>query len=898
MADVHQENATVKARHDWRQFYLFTLSIYQKRANTYSRLHTATFTVSARVYLATTKMKDVHSVAIATLNTERLDFTMATPHTDPMTPSGASASRWDKENSAFDKNQSLDWRNESDSTKTNKALSKGLSARSFHASDSRRRPRPGQQAVQDMHSQVHTSLLKQEKKKVGQRDELQRSAYKQVTSLRTWPLQERAMRHWNDLMKDHLHLAPDDEQDEENDSKSQLAESSQTPSVGDSTSSSSSSSSSSGLSAPEPKRLLRDCVASPAQSHLKAQYRQSFLAEQAVERPVSLADSSMLSNSPKLWCMEPRIFSTEKSGQGKRKYVVGHLGRFLDVYWRKSDRLHRHYYELIKERTPCRLYFDIEFSKLTNPDISDDTAEGLLQEFFTELSQELTERYNPSRPLLYSDIIDLDSSTATKFSRHWIVHMPDQTLFAHAIAAGRFVQDLIGQLANLQATGQLVHHRPLLHKYLFVQAAPSKSNPLEVNDHSQDRTASMAANKTSCFIDLGVYTRNRLFRLMGSSKFGKSASDALRIAKTNEFPFPEGFGNECFYLPSMEEHLRKGQQQGVTIDQGENTHGADVEDELTEAVNKFVASTDWTLHAEALAQTLVVPVNVSKIDFPILPYDDDEKKENNNCGKAKKGSSGATRTSAASPTVGPSPYPVLDNYVLKILAARGGIQGSIRAWSIDSDSQGNPVSIAYQMSRNRWCECVRRAHKSNNIMWTVDFVSWQCIQGCHDPECRGLRFRGTPIDLPADVLEAVRDALFEEQLACLDEQALLEQRKVAPATSLQETIDEDEAFEKALMGLNLDGEKEAFEKALMALDLDGEQPEDQRTESPLQLEAHSNSGEAEDCSKAVSHPSPKAASHLRNVLEDSDSDTDSDEDIVEFAKKLERLKQEQENLQG
>jgi hypothetical protein len=823
---------------------------------------------------------------------------MAT-HTDPKTPSGVSASRWDKENSAFEKNQSLDWRNESDSTKTNKTLSKGVSARSFHLSDSRRRPRPGQQAVQDMHSQVHTSLLKQEKKKVGQRDELQRSAYKQVTSLRTWPLQERAMRHWNDLMKDHLHLAPDDEQLEENDSKSQLAESSQTPSVGDSTSSSCSSSSSSGLSAPEPKRLLRDCLASPAQSHLKVQYRQSFLAEQAIERPVSLSDSSQLTTSPKLWCMEPRIFSTEKSGQGKRKYVVGHLGRFLDVYWRKSDRLHRHYYELIKERTPCRLYFDIEFSKLTNPDISDGTADMLLREFFTELSLEVTQRYNPSRPLQYSDIIDLDSSTATKFSRHWIVHLPDQSLFAHAIAAGRFVQDLIGRLADLQATGQLVHHRPLLHKYLFIQAAPSKSNPVDVNVNSQDRTtASMAANKTSCFVDLGVYTRNRLFRLMGSSKFGKSASDALRIAETNEFPFPEGFGNECFYLPAMEEHLRKGQQ-GVTIGQGENAHGDNGEDELSEAVNKFVASTDWTLHAEALAQTLVVPVNVSKIDFPILPYDDDENEETNNCGKAKRFSSGATRTTVASPSVGPSPYPVLDNYVLKILAARGGIQGSIRAWSIDTDSQGNPASIAYQMSRNRWCECVRRAHKSNNIMWTVDFVLWQCVQGCHDPECRALRFRGTPSVLPATICEAVRDALFEEQLACLDEQALFEQRKVPPANSLQETIDEDEAFEKALMGLNLDGEKpEAFEKALMALDLDGEKPEDHLTEPRLQLETHSNSGEAEESSKAAPHPSPKAASHLPDVPEDSDSDTDSDEDIVEFAKKLERLKQEQEDLQS
>ena len=73
------------------------------------------------------------------------------------------------------------------------------------------------------------------------------------------------------------------------------------------------------------------------------------------------------------------------------------------------------------------------------------------------------------------------------------------------------------------------------------------------------------------------YTRNRLFRLLGSNKFGKPADagkkrlandsycdakqqtqpidllppSALRIAEANEFPFPNGFGNAKFYLPEM-----------------------------------------------------------------------------------------------------------------------------------------------------------------------------------------------------------------------------------------------------------------------------------------------------------------------------------------------------------
>jgi hypothetical protein len=53
------------------------------------------------------------------------------------------------------------------------------------------------------------------------------------------------------------------------------------------------------------------------------------------------------------------------------------------------------------------------------------------------------------------------------------------------------------------------------------------------------------------FIDTGVYTRNRIFRLLGSTKFSKLTNAALRIADTNRYPFPIGFDNTKFYRPSM-----------------------------------------------------------------------------------------------------------------------------------------------------------------------------------------------------------------------------------------------------------------------------------------------------------------------------------------------------------
>jgi hypothetical protein len=68
--------------------------------------------------------------------------------------------------------------------------------------------------------------------------------------------------------------------------------------------------------------------------------------------------NNLISPSPSpLWSHEPRIFAVETSSSGKRKYVVCHLGRFMHHYWRFCEPSSKHYYELIREGTPCRLYF-------------------------------------------------------------------------------------------------------------------------------------------------------------------------------------------------------------------------------------------------------------------------------------------------------------------------------------------------------------------------------------------------------------------------------------------------------------------------------------------------------------------------------------------------------------
>ena len=193
-------------------------------------------------------------------------------------------------------------------------------------------------------------------------------------------------------------------------------------------------------------------------------------------------------------------------------------------------------------------------------------------------------------PIERKNLVDLDSSTQTKFSRHWILHLPIEqghceALFPNNIRLGKCIQHWIGRLADAHSTGRLRTHRPLLDRFLFL------------------------SNSKSCLIDTGVYTRNRVFRLLGSRKFGKPQAASLRIAASNQFPL--GITNENFYTSAQEIEPSKSVNDSFHTD-------------IDERIQNRVRQTDWTLHAEALAHSLVVPLNVDKLDCPILPVDEEQ----------------------------------------------------------------------------------------------------------------------------------------------------------------------------------------------------------------------------------------------------------------------------------
>lgn len=89
---------------------------------------------------------------------------------------------------------------------------------------------------------------------------------------------------------------------------------------------------------------------------------------------------------------------------------------------------------------------------------------------------------------------------------------------------------------------------------------------------------------------------------------------------------------------------------------------------------------------------------------------------------------------------GASPFPSLEVFI-EAIASVGGIQGKIRSWYHFADYG----VVVYNISGNRFCENIMRPHKSNNVMYIVDFRTAGFYQKCHDPDCREYRSPLRPI---------------------------------------------------------------------------------------------------------------------------------------------------------
>lgn len=89
------------------------------------------------------------------------------------------------------------------------------------------------------------------------------------------------------------------------------------------------------------------------------------------------------------------IFSKDSSGA--RHYLLATYGDFWEIY-RKRDR--KHFYEVIRENTSCKLYFDLEFIRACNSHVQEDVLIESIYKLVEEGLKQILKRKQVSRQLI------------------------------------------------------------------------------------------------------------------------------------------------------------------------------------------------------------------------------------------------------------------------------------------------------------------------------------------------------------------------------------------------------------------------------------------------------------------------------------------------------------------
>ncbi|XP_074519324.1 DNA-directed primase/polymerase protein [Halichoeres trimaculatus] len=418
------------------------------------------------------------------------------------------------------------------------------------------------------------------------------------------------------------------------------------------------------------------------------------------------------------------IFALEKENtpQGQRIYLVTSYTE-LWHYYRTYPQSLMHCYEVIPEGAVCKLYFDLEFYKPSNQG-----ADGIamVSSLIQYVCDKLMEVYGIKCSV--KDVLNLDSSTEDKFSRHLIFNLQDAA-FKDNIHVGKFIH------AILQPIPSTPKNSSFLDAGMNSGAKSGKTRAHDVSEENPAKTDELAESpqtkkcrkeepnlsflqvknkdgRDCLFVDLGVYTKNRNFRLYKSSKVGKNA--AFTVSDDNKFTAKP--------------------EKGVSVEE-----------------SVFLAS---------------LVCNLSFTGQRILTWDDPGMKDLTTTTHKQQGSHQSSADSISG--YQSSPHQNVDDFVLT-LVKKNGIKGSIRRWNYFASEQ----LIVYDIAKYRWCENVERFHKSNNIMIVVDLKEEVWYQRCHDPECKN--FRSSSYPLPQEI--CVRYILTlddEDQAYLMDESGNIE----------------------------------------------------------------------------------------------------------------------------
>jgi len=232
------------------------------------------------------------------------------------------------------------------------------------------------------------------------------------------------------------------------------------------------------------------------------------------------------------------LFAEEVSHGGARRFFVDTYAGFS---LRVASQFGGHLYEVIQEGRPCWLYFDLEFPKHSNPGLDTDHVMRQFRQALADFCTKVELPYDESLTVVQ------DSSTEAKFSAHVIVK---SLAFPDNVQVGVFVQAF---LAYARESKDSSSASGISTDLLFIRK--------DLEDHQE----------TKSIVDTSVYTKNRCFRVLYQSKYGKNVTltlqDGAKVVHESDLPacqvlrtlvsfVPEGTAvRENTNIPDFMEHL-------------------------------------------------------------------------------------------------------------------------------------------------------------------------------------------------------------------------------------------------------------------------------------------------------------------------------------------------------
>lgn len=403
-----------------------------------------------------------------------------------------------------------------------------------------------------------------------------------------------------------------------------------------------------------------------------------------------------------------RVFAVESKelkGVGSRKYIVSTVTEFW-FYYKQLGVDSRHFYEVIEEDRTCHLYFDLEYLKHLNTEKDEFEILDLWIKFVCDFLL-----YNLKIKSDKNNVVILDSSTTNKFSYHLIWHLKN-VVFLNNIHVGYFVKDMCFKLKQfLNNSGnesetawfKKLRYKERLKKLITITSDISKLPCL--------------------FVDEGVYTKNRNFRLYMSSKISKNVN--LNLSSFSNFDFiPLTSNFQCCKYHEVDKSKTSLFKEKTVCFDNQNL--------------VFLASLCCCLKKSKINKNIISIITISNSFSNAYKLSISEHHQN------LKEKSSTTENLEGSSRITKALIEMIAGYIRNI---------SSNARVSKCSQVANSDLIVFDIQGTKYCSNIGREHKSNRIMFVANLKLKIFYQKCYDPVCRDEDYRSQPVPFTETVKE-------------------------------------------------------------------------------------------------------------------------------------------------